>query len=112
MYFGDRSRKQILIDCVIRLAAAIYNQLLTFEEFYFRVPTRVYVSATPNPWEIEQSNHHVVEQLIRPTGITDPEIEIRPVSNQIPDLVVEIVKRLKIGQRTLVTTLTKRMAED
>ncbi len=112
MYFGDRSRKQTLIDFGFRLPAAIDNRPLTFEEFYFRVPTRVYVSATPNPWEIEQSNHHVVEQLIRPTGITDPEIEIRPVSNQIPDLVVEIVKRLKIGQRTLVTTLTKRMAED
>lgn len=112
MYFGDRSRKQTLIDFGFRLPAALDNRPLQFEEFVRRTPQTVHVSATPSDWEISQSQGHVVEQLIRPTGLIDPEIEVRPTQGQVSDLVIEIVKRLKVGQRTLVTTLTKRMAED
>jgi len=119
MYRGDQSRKQVLIDYGFRLPAAIDNRPLKLEEFLDRTGQIIYTSATPDEWEIRQSVHDslftihgVVEQLIRPTGLVDPEIEVRPVENQIPDLVVEIMKRKTRGERVLVTTLTKRTAED
>lgn len=112
MYNGDHSRKKTLIDYGFRLKAAFDNRPLTFDEFYSKVPQAVYISATPDAWEIEDSEKRVVEQLVRPTGITDPEIDIRPTEGDIDDLIKEIKKRVKKKQRTLVTTLTKRTAED
>jgi excinuclease ABC subunit B len=112
MYFGDRSRKQTLIDFGFRLPAALDNRPLTSTEFLERIGNTIYVSATPDNWEIEYSHQNVVEQLVRPTGLLDPEIEIRPTSDQIPNLAVEILKRHRQGERVLVTTLTKAMAED
>ncbi|MFZ5376672.1 MAG: excinuclease ABC subunit UvrB [Patescibacteria group bacterium] len=111
MYRGDQSRKATLIDYGFRLPSAIDNRPLQFSEFLERNNQTIYVSATPNEWEIEQSKGKVIEQLIRPTGLTDPTIEIRPTTNQIEDLVIEVIKRKTLGQRTLVTTLTKKMAE-
>jgi excinuclease ABC subunit B len=93
------------------LPSAIDNRPLQFSEIQERLPQTVYVSATPSAWELNQSTNHVIEQLIRPTGLLDPTIDIRPIGGQIPDLVKEIFKRFKKGQRTLVTTLTKRTAE-
>jgi len=110
MYRGDKSRKETLIDFGFRLPAAIDNRPLRFSEFQNRVPQLIYTSATPNDWEISQSGG-VIEQLIRPTGIPDPNIQIRTAQNQVPDLIKEIINRIQKKQRVLVTTLTKRMAE-
>lgn len=112
MYNGDRSRKQTLIDYGFRLPAALDNRPLKFDEFMRRTGRTIYLSATPDEWEISQSGNHVVEQLIRPTGLVDPQISIRPTSGQIPDLISEIQRLIAKGQRALITTLTKRMAED
>lgn len=112
MYNGDMARKQTLIDFGFRLPAAFDNRPLKFDEFLLRAPRFIYTSATPAKWELEQSKGHVVQQLVRPTGIPDPQIEIRPTKGQISDLMTEIEKRTAKSQRTLVTTLTKRMAED
>lgn len=111
MYFGDRSRKETLINYGFRLPSAIDNRPLQLHEFLQRKQQTIYVSATPNEWEIKRSKEQIVEQLIRPTGLLDPKIEIRPTSNQIENLAVEIIERKKLGQRVLVTTLTKKMAE-
>ena len=111
MYEGDRSRKQTLIDYGFRLPSAIDNRPLKFDEFLERVPQLVMVSATPGPFERAESTR-VVEQIVRPTGIVDPEIEVRETQNQIDDLMNEIKARAEAGDRVLVTTLTKKMAED
>ncbi|HXJ43192.1 MAG TPA: excinuclease ABC subunit UvrB [Bryobacteraceae bacterium] len=112
MYHGDRSRKEILVAHGFRLPSALDNRPLTFEEFEHRVNQVVYVSATPGPFELTASGGVVVEQIIRPTGLVDPEIEIRPIRGQVDDLLNEIRKRTALNQRVLVTTLTKRMSED
>jgi len=112
MYHGDRSRKEVLVAHGFRLPSALDNRPLTFEEFEHRVNQVIYVSATPGPYELTRSAGVVVEQIIRPTGLVDPEVEIRPVKGQVDDLLGEIRKRVEAGQRILVTTLTKRMAED
>ena len=112
MYQGDFSRKKTLIDYGFRLPAAIDNRPLRFEEFLRRIPGFVAVSATPAPWEVSLAGGKVVQQLLRPTGIPDPEVEIRPTKTQVADVIKEIKKRAKKGQRSLVTTLTKRTAED
>lgn len=112
MFNGDQARKRTLINYGFRLEAAIDNRPLKFDEFYDLIPRTIYVSATPNEWEVEQSSNHIVEQLVRPTGIVDPEIEIRPSKNEIEDVIEEIKKRAKINERVLVTTLTKKTAED
>lgn len=112
MYNGDRSRKQTLIDFGFRLPSALDNRPLKFDEFMRRVGQTTYVSATPNEWEISISENKMVEQLVRPTGLVDPKVDIRPTKNQIKDLENEISLRISHGQRVLVTTLTKRMAED
>jgi len=112
MWHGDRSRKQNLIEFGFRLPSALDNRPLQFEEFENRVNQAIYVSATPGPYELTKAAGVVVEQIIRPTGLVDPEVEVRPVRGQIDDLLHEIRKRVENGQRVLVTTLTKRMAED
>ncbi len=112
MYHGDRSRKEVLVAHGFRLPSALDNRPLTFEEFEHRVNQVVYVSATPGPYELTQSGGAVVEQIIRPTGLIDPEVEIRPIRGQVDDLLHEIRLRTEKNQRVLVTTLTKRMAED
>jgi excinuclease ABC subunit B len=112
MWHGDRSRKETLIEYGFRLPSALDNRPLTFEEFEHRVNQAVYVSATPGPYELTKSAGVVVEQIIRPTGLIDPEVEVRPVKGQIDDLLHEIRARVEHGERVLVTTLTKRMAED
>jgi excinuclease ABC subunit B len=112
MYHGDRSRKETLVAHGFRLPSALDNRPLTFEEFEHRVSQVVYVSATPGPYELTKSAGVVVEQIIRPTGLVDPTVEIRPVKGQVDDLLGEIRKRVDANQRVLVTTLTKRMAED
>ena len=112
MWYGDRSRKQNLVDYGFRLPSAMDNRPLKFEEFENRVQQAIYVSATPGPYELTRSSGVVVEQVIRPTGLVDPEVEIRPVKGQIDDLLAEIRDRAKRSERVLVTTLTKRMAED
>jgi len=112
MYHGDRSRKEILVAHGFRMPSALDNRPLTFEEFEHRVNQLVYVSATPGPYELTKSAGVVVEQIIRPTGLLDPTVEIRPVKGQVDDLLGEIRKRVDAGQRVLVTTLTKRMSED
>ena len=111
MYHGDRSRKQTLVDYGFRLPSALDNRPLTFEEFEHRVGQCIYVSATPGSYELTKAAGVVVEQIIRPTGLIDPEIEVRPTRNQIDDLLGEIRRRAEAGERVLVTTLTKRMAE-
>ncbi|NIM91558.1 MAG: excinuclease ABC subunit UvrB [Candidatus Aminicenantes bacterium] len=111
MYHGDRSRKLTLIEHGFRLPSALDNRPLNFEEFESRLNQALYVSATPGPYELKKTKK-VVEQIIRPTGLTDPEVEVRPIKGQIEDLMAEIVKRSEKSERTLVTTLTKRMAED
>jgi excinuclease ABC subunit B len=111
MYEGDRSRKQTLVDYGFRLPSALDNRPLRFDEFLEKVPQLVFVSATPGPFELRQSTR-VAEQLIRPTGIVDPEVELRATKNQIDDLLNEIRGREEAGERVLVTTLTKKMAED
>ncbi|MBV8436835.1 MAG: excinuclease ABC subunit UvrB [Silvibacterium sp.] len=112
MWHGDRSRKQNLVDYGFRLPSAVDNRPLKFEEFEARVNQVVYVSATPGPYELTKSSGVVVEQIIRPTGLVDPEVEIRPIRGQIDDLLAEIRDRASRNERVLVTTLTKRMAED
>lgn len=112
MYEGDRQRKKNLVEFGFRLPSAMDNRPLKFEEFLSKINQVIYVSATPGDWELEQANGVFVEQIIRPTGLLDPEISVRPVSNQIDDLVNEINKRVKLKERVLVTTLTKRMSED
>jgi len=112
MYHGDRSRKQTLVEYGFRLPSALDNRPLTFEEFEHRTNQLLYISATPGPYELTKSAGVVVEQIIRPTGLVDPEVEIRPVKGQIDDLLHEIRQRSERGERVLVTTLTKRMAED
>ena len=112
MYAGDRSRKETLVEYGFRLPSALDNRPLTFEEFDHRTNQLVYVSATPGPYELTKSAGVVVEQIIRPTGLIDPEVEVRPVKGQIDDLLHEIRARAEQGERVLVTTLTKRMAED
>jgi excinuclease ABC subunit B len=112
MWYGDQSRKQNLVDYGFRLPSARDNRPLKFEEFENRVGQAIYVSATPGPYELTRSAGVVVEQVIRPTGLVDPEVEIRPVKGQIDDLLAEIRDRSKRNERVLVTTLTKRMAED
>ncbi|HVB36283.1 MAG TPA: excinuclease ABC subunit UvrB [Candidatus Acidoferrales bacterium] len=112
MYHGDRSRKQTLVDYGFRMPSALDNRPLTFEEFEHRVNQVVYVSATPGPYELTKSGGVVAEQLIRPTGLIDPEIEVRPIKGQVDDLLEEIRVRAERNERVLVTTLTKRMAED
>jgi excinuclease ABC subunit B len=111
MYEGDRSRKQTLVDHGFRLPSALDNRPLRFDEFLAKVPQLVFVSATPGPYELRNSGV-VAEQLIRPTGIVDPEVELRATRNQIDDLLNEIRKRADVGERVLVTTLTKKMSED
>lgn len=112
MYKGDRARKQSLVDNGFRLPSAYDNRPLKFEEFFNKVPQVVYISATPSDYELEQSREEVVEQLVRPTGIVEPGIEIRKTKNQIDDLMDEIKLRTEKRQRVLVTTLTKKMAEE
>jgi excinuclease ABC subunit B len=112
MFHGDRSRKQTLVDYGFRLPSALDNRPLTFEEFEHRVGQAVYVSATPGPYELTKSAGVVVEQVIRPTGLVDPEVEVRPVKGQVDNLVEEIRVRAERSERVLVTTLTKRMSED
>jgi excinuclease ABC subunit B len=112
MYNGDRSRKQTLVEYGFRLPSALDNRPLRFEEFVERVPRAIFVSATPGPYELEKCKGVVVEQIIRPTGLVDPEITVRPVKGQIDDLVGEIKQVVARSERALVTTLTKRMAED
>ena len=112
MYLGDQSRKSNLVEYGFRLPSALDNRPLTFAEFEARVNQLIYVSATPRPYELTKSAGIVVEQVIRPTGLTDPSIEVRPVNGQIDDLLHEIRERVAVGERVLVTTLTKRMAED
>ena len=112
MYRGDRSRKQRLVEHGFRLPSALDNRPLTFEEFEERALQLVYVSATPGPYELEMASGVVAEQVIRPTGLLDPRVEVRPVRGQIDDLLGEIRNRSAVGERVLVTTLTKRMAED
>jgi len=112
MHAGDRSRKETLVEYGFRLPSALDNRPLTFEEFEHRTNQLVYVSATPGPYELTRSSGVVVEQIIRPTGLIDPEVEVRPVKGQIDDLLHEIRARVERGERVLVTTLTKRMAED
>jgi excinuclease ABC subunit B len=112
MYHGDRSRKENLVEYGFRLPSALDNRPLTFEEFERRTNQLIYVSATPGPYELTRAGGVVVEQVIRPTGLTDPEIEVRPVRGQIDDLLHEIRVRAEKNERVLVTTLTKRMAED
>jgi len=112
MYHGDRSRKDVLVEYGFRLPSARDNRPLTFEEFENRVNQAVYVSATPGPYELTKSAGVVVEQVIRPTGLVDPEIEVRPIKGQVDNLLHEIRSRAEVNERVLVTTLTKRMAED
>jgi excinuclease ABC subunit B len=112
MFNGDRARKQTLVDYGFRMPSALDNRPLTFEEFEHRMNQVIYVSATPGPYELTKSGGVVVEQVIRPTGLVDPQVEIRPVKGQVDDLLEEIRKRAEKNERVLVTTLTKRMAED
>ncbi|RKY22883.1 MAG: excinuclease ABC subunit B [Planctomycetota bacterium] len=112
MWAGDRSRKEVLIEHGFRLPSALDNRPLRFEEFQQNWANVIFVSATPGPFELEKCNNEVVEQVIRPTGLVDPEIFVRPAKNQIPHLLGEIEKRVRTKERILVTTMTKRMAED
>src|SRR5215471_7654937 len=112
MYHGDRSRKQTLVDFGFRMPSALDNRPLNFEEFEHRTNQVIYVSATPGPYEMTKSGGIFVEQVIRPTGLVDPETEVRPVKGQVDDLLEEIRVRAARNERVLVTTLTKRMAED
>jgi len=112
MYKGDRSRKETLVEFGFRLPSALDNRPLKFEEWEARVPRSVYVSATPGPYELREAGDEIVELVVRPTGLVDPEVEIRPVATQVDDLLSEIHARVALGDRVLVTTLTKRMAEN
>ncbi|MDN5924208.1 MAG: excinuclease ABC subunit UvrB, partial [Xanthomonadales bacterium] len=112
MYKGDRSRKETLVEFGFRLPSALDNRPLKFEEWEARVPRAIFVSATPRAYELERSGDAIVELVVRPTGLIDPEVEVRPVRTQVDDLLGEIHKRVALGDRVLVTTLTKRMAEN
>lgn len=112
MYNGDRSRKETLVNFGFRLPSALDNRPLRFDEFEGRINQIVYVSATPGPYELKQVDGRIIEQVIRPTGLLDPVIEVRPATNQVDDLLEEIRTRSELGEAVLVTTLTKRMAED
>ena len=112
MYHGDRARKDVLVEYGFRLPSAVDNRPLTFDEWKERVGQVVFVSATPGPYELERSGGVVVEQIIRPTGLVDPAVDVRPVKGQVDDLLHEIRLRAERRERVLVTTLTKRMAED
>lgn len=112
MYRGDRARKETLVEYGFRLPSALDNRPLRFEEFEALAPQTIYVSATPGNYELEKSGGDVIDQVVRPTGLLDPILEVRPVSTQVDDLLSEIRKRVEINERVLVTTLTKRMAED
>jgi excinuclease ABC subunit B len=112
MYHGDRSRKETLVSFGFRLPSALDNRPLTFEEFENRVSQVIYVSATPGPYELTKTSGAMVEQILRPTGLLDPAVEVRPIKGQVDDLLAEIRKREELNERVLVTTLTKRMAED
>ncbi|WP_394393124.1 excinuclease ABC subunit UvrB [Shewanella woodyi] len=112
MYKGDRSRKMNLVEYGFRLPSALDNRPLKFEEFESLMPQTIFVSATPANYEIEKSDGEIAEQVIRPTGLLDPELEVRPVAIQVDDLLSEVKKRVKVQERVLVTTLTKRMSED
>ena len=112
MYKGDRSRKQTLVEFGFRLPSALDNRPLQFEEWEARAPRSVYVSATPGPYELREAGDEIIELVVRPTGLVDPPVEIRPVATQVDDLLGEIRERVALGDRVLVTTLTKRMAEN
>jgi excinuclease ABC subunit B len=112
MYRGDRSRKETLVEYGFRLPSALDNRPLRFDEFEKLMPQAIFVSATPGPYELEHCQGVVVDQVVRPTGLIDPEVEVRPVVSQVDDLLSEIRARVEAGERVLVTTLTKRMAED
>jgi excinuclease ABC subunit B len=112
MFNGDRSRKETLVEFGFRLPSALDNRPLRFDEWHARARQAVFVSATPAEWELAQAGGVVVEQIIRPTGLLDPEVEVRPVAHQVDDLLAEIRARTAAGDKVLVTTLTKRMAED
>jgi excinuclease ABC subunit B len=112
MFFGDQSRKRTLVEYGFRLPSALDNRPLNFEEFEERVSQRIYVSATPGPYELTKSSGEVIEQIIRPTGLMDPEVEVRPVKGQIDHLLGECRLRAERNERVLVTTLTKKMSED
>lgn len=112
MYKGDRSRKTTLVEYGFRLPSALDNRPLKFEEFEQLMPQTIYVSATPSAYELEKSEGEITEQVVRPTGLLDPELEVRPVGIQVDDLLSEIAKRVAVNERVLVTTLTKRMSED
>ncbi|WP_017295526.1 excinuclease ABC subunit UvrB [Geminocystis herdmanii] len=112
MYNGDQARKKVLIDHGFRLPSASDNRPLKADEFWQKVKKCIFVSATPSEWEIERSNHEIVEQIIRPTGILDPQVFVRPSEGQIDDLFAEIKERIKKKERVLITTLTKKMSED
>ena len=112
MYKGDRSRKENLVEYGFRLPSALDNRPMKFEEFEALAPQTIYVSATPSNYELEKSHDEIAEQVVRPTGLLDPQIDVRPVDTQVDDLLSEINKRIPIGERVLATTLTKRMAED
>ena len=112
MYEGDQSRKQTLVDHGFRLPSALDNRPLNLKEFEKKVNQIIYVSATPSKYETSRSSQNVIEQIIRPTGLVDPSIEIRPAKNQVENLVDEIHKRIKMKEKVLVTTLTKKMAEE
>ncbi len=112
MYFGDRSRKETLVEFGFRLPSALDNRPLTFDEFDSRLHQALYVSATPAAYEIEASGGEVVEQLVRPTGLLDPEVIVKPAQGQVDDLIARLRERVAVGERVLVTVMTKRMAED
>ncbi len=112
MYNGDRARKQVLVDYGFRLPSALDNRPLKFDEFEGLIKNAIFVSATPGDYELEKTDNKVVEQIIRPTGLLDPVVEVRPIEGQVDDLVDEIKERIDRGERTLITTLTVRMAED
>ena len=112
MYNGDRSRKETLVEYGFRLPSALDNRPLVFEEFEDLIHQAIFVSATPGDDEQEEVHHQVVEQIIRPTGLLDPIIEVRPIDGQVDDIIDEIHQRIEKNERVLITTLTKRMAED
>src|SRR3546814_3182178 len=111
MYKGDRSRKETLVEFGYRLPSALDNRPLKFEEWEGRAPRAIFVSATPGPYELRMSEGEVTELVVRPTGLIDPQVEIRPVATQVDDVMGEIHLRVAMGDRVLITTLTKRMAE-
>ena len=112
MWGGDRARKQTLVEYGFRLPSAIDNRPLSFDEFQGKLTQTLYVSATPGPFEMEKTGGLFAEQVIRPTGLLDPQISIRPVKGQVDDLIGVIKERTAVGERVMVTTLTKRMSED